>query len=1098
MKGFDNIQKKLESFYRKYYTNELIKGSILFFSLGLLYFLFTLFVEYFLWLQPFSRTFLFWFFIVVEGMLLYRFIVLPTVQLVRLKHGISEAQSSKIIGDHFPEVQDKLINLLQLRKESQETELLLASIEQKSKELQPIPFTKAVDFKKNVVYIKYLMIPLLILLVSFFTGAEEELTKSFSRVVNYKKEFVPPAPFEFSLETKNLKVIQGKSFQLGVTTVGAIIPDETKIFYENQQYFLQEKSNGIFSFTFTNVVNDVNFYLEANGVRSKTFRLQVIKTPTIQNIFVSLDYPSHTRKKDEIIENSSTLLVPEGTTIEWKVSTHQTDSLSFIENQKRSMFDIKDKNLFTYRKRVIKATSYQIASSNTELKDYEKLPFNIRVVKDEFPTILVQSNIDSITRGEAQFAGQISDDYGISKLELVYYDLERPETKKKVALDINKEKIQTFFYQFPDQLSLTEGVDYELYFQVFDNDGVNGVKKSISKKFSYRQKTEEEIDQEILENQRNTINDLEKTIQKQKDEKKALEDIQNELQNKKEINWSDKKKVDEFIKRQEQYKQMMERQTENLQENLEERKEENEMLKEKKNELQKRIEELKKLNKQNKLLEELQKMAEKLDKEELVRKAKKLAQQNKQQERSLERILELTKRFYVEEKTMQLANKLEQLSKKQDSLHNDQKDALEKQKEINQEFDKIAKELEELQKDNEKLKEPMEIPEMEEEKKETEEELNKSEENLQKQQKSQAKKNQKKASQKMKQMSQQMQQAMADMQANSIDENIDDLRKILENLVTFSFKQEDLMNKFDEISVRHPDFGKSLKKQNEIKTYFEHVDDSLYVLSMRLPQLSAKIQEDLSNAHYNLDQSLENFTENRFNSGISNQQYVMTAANSLSDFLSDLLNNMQNSSSSSGKGKGSGKSFSLPQLIQQQKGLSEEMKKGMQKGKENQQGKKGEKGEKGESKKGQGQSGEDEEMNGELFKIYQQQNALRQQLQEAIKEGGERAGDAKKVLKTMEELENEILEKGFSLSNLQRMQQLEYQLLKLDKAAFEQGKDNKRKSATNTGNYQKKIKDLEFKKRFFNQIEILNRQSLPLQENFEKKVQKYFSKTKSK
>ena len=81
---------------------------------------------------------------------------------------------------------------------------------------------------------------------------------------------------------------------------------------------------------------------------------------------------------------------------------------------------------------------------------------------------------------------------------------------------------------------------------------------------------------------------------------------------------------------------------------------------------------------------------------------------------------------------------------------------------------------------------------------------------------------------------------------------------------------------------------------------------------------------------------------------------------------------------------------------------------------------------------------------------YQQQNALRQQLQDAIKEGGEGVEEAKKVLKTMEQLENEILEKGFNQGTLQRMQQLEYQLLKLDKAAFEQGKDNKRKSNTNS------------------------------------------------
>ena len=38
------------------------------------------------------------------------------------------------------------------------------------------------------------------------------------------------------------------------------------------------------------------------------------------------------------------------------------------------------------------------------------------------------------------------------------------------------------------------------------------------------------------------------------------------------------------------------------------------------------------------------------------------------------------------------------------------------------------------------------------------------------------------------------------------------------------------------------------------------------------------------------------------------------------------------------------------------------------------------------------------------------------------------------------------------------------------------------------------LKELQFKKQFYNQMEILNRQSLPLQQDFEKKVQKYFSK----
>ena len=732
---------------------------------------------------------------------------------------------------------------------------------------------------------------------------------------------------------------------------------------------------------------------------------------------------------------------------------------------------------------------YTISSSNKHLQDFEKLSYNLRVIVDEFPSIIVQSNVDSVNVENAQFAGQVSDDYGINTLKVIYYNQDTPTQKKSFLLDIAKATTQTFFYEFPKEIILEKGVDYELYFQVSDNDAIHGNKKTNSKKFKYRKQTNEEFNQEQLKDQKETIQNLENAIQNQDQQKKTLQKIQQEFQNKKDLNWSDKKKVDEFLRRQKQYEQMMERQTENLQQSLEQKTEETESLQNKKQQLKKRIEELLTLNKQKKLLDELQKMADKLNKDELVKKAKQLAQQNKQQERSLERILELTKRFYVEEKTLQIAKKLESLSKKQDSLKNNNKKALEEQEKIGNEFDEISKELEELTKDNEKLKEPMDIPQQQEESEEIKQVLSKSEENLQNKQEEAAQKSQKKASKKMQQMSQKMQQAISDIQENSIDENIEDLRKILENLITFSFKQEDLLVKFNKISVRHPDFGKELKNQNELKTYFEHIDDSLFVLSMRLPVLSSKIQTELSNTHYNLDASLENLSENRFDVAGSNQQYVMTAVNNLADLLSSLLNDMQNNMGASGK-KGKGNSFSLPTLIEKQKGLSEQLKKGLKKKNGEKDGEKGKKeGEKGGNKFGE------EQLNGELFKIYQQQNILRGQLKEALNQGSENNDKIKKVLKTMEQLEDDILEKGFHQEIIQRMQQLEYELLKLDKAAFEQGKDKKRKSNTNSAAYQnKQLKELQFKKQFYNQMEILNRQSLPLQQDFEKKVQKYFSK----
>ncbi|MDK2773155.1 MAG: hypothetical protein KYX68_13175, partial [Flavobacterium sp.] len=149
MEAKSAIYSKLEAFIRKYYINEIIKGTLLFVGIGLLYFIFTLLVEHFLWLSISGRTILFWLFIFVEVFLLVRFIFIPAFKLFKLQKGIDLITASKIIGNHFTEVGDKLLNFLQLSTTNEQSELLLASIDQKAASLQPIPFTNAVDFSKN-------------------------------------------------------------------------------------------------------------------------------------------------------------------------------------------------------------------------------------------------------------------------------------------------------------------------------------------------------------------------------------------------------------------------------------------------------------------------------------------------------------------------------------------------------------------------------------------------------------------------------------------------------------------------------------------------------------------------------------------------------------------------------------------------------------------------------------------------------------------------------------------------------------------------------------------------------------------------------------
>lgn len=1092
MNEYSNIEQKLTEFTRKFYISEVIKGVILFVSFGLFYLFITLFVEYIFWLDTGFRTALFWLFIFIEFFLLYRFLLVPLFKLYGLTKGISFKESSRIIGQHFPEVADKLLNILELKESDSNSILVLASIEQKSLRIKNVPFASAIDFKKNGKYIPLLLIPFMVVLISWVFGIQSSLQESLQRVVNHQTAYQPPAPYSFNVLNKELRTIEREPISLEISTEGSVKPEEAKIYYNNQQYYLQRNAEGNFTHTISNPVDNINFYIATDQVTSPMYLIETIKTPTIKNINLSIDYPSYLRRKKEELSNASNIVVPEGSKIKWTVQTQKTDTVAFVANQKRSFFLQKEQGAFELNKRIKDPLSYQIKSSNQELKDYESLSFSVDVIKDEFPQIEVKSNIDSITQGDATFYGQIGDDYGIQKLQLVYYESDNSNQKKKVNLPVTKENIQFFSYEFPKGWELEDGVSYELFFQVYDNDGVNGSKYKKSQIFTYRKKTKEEVEEEILNEQKNAINNLEKSILNQQKQAKSWKDIQEELQNKKNIEWNDKKKIDNLLRRQEQYENMMDRQTDKLKQSLEQNKEEDQELSEKKEELKKRVDELKKLAKQNRLLDEIQKMAEKLNKEDLIKKTKELAQQNRQRERSLERILEMTKRFYVEQKTMQIANKIDKLSKKQSDLSKKSPlDSL-KQKEIEKEFDEVKKQLDELDQQNEKLKEPMNLPDVEQNKEEVQKSLNETKEEQNKKNELSSKKAQQKSAQNMKKMTQKMQQSMMQMQGESMEENADDLRRVLENLVLFSFEQEDLFEGFSDITSSHPDFGKKLKKQNVLKTHFEHIDDSLYVLSMRLPRLSTRIQNNLSSAHYNMDQALENFAQNRMYQGQSNQRYVMTASNNLADYLSNMLDNMKNAMSmQKGKGKKKSNEFSLPDLIQKQQGLSEEMKKGMQK---SQQKKEGE--QKGNSKGKQGQNGEDE--NGDLFEIYKKQVELRQMLENEMNKESDSDSPggrpSKKTLKTMEELENEILEKGFNPEVLNKMQLLEYELLKLEEAKLQQNKDNKRKSNTNLdtfpGNRFKSIKPLKL---FYNQLEILNKQSLPLQPRYKKKVRAYFS-----
>ncbi|CAM3341156.1 DUF4175 family protein [Aequorivita lipolytica] len=1129
MSTFSTIQQKLEEFIKKYYTNELIKGAILFFAIGLLYLLITLLVEYFLWLNPLGRRILFWTFIIVELALFVRFIAFPLAKLFKLQKGIDYEEASKIIGNHFPQVSDKLLNVIQLNQNQRESELLAASIDQKAIELQPVPFKSAVNFNKNAKYLKYAAIPVFVFLAFSVLGGIDVFSSSYKRVVQYDTAFEPPAPFSFILMNEDLNAVENKPFTLKIRTQGTAIPENASINFSGETYYMQQTAPGFFEYTFQQPVESIDFSLNANKVNSREYTLDVIKTPSLLNFEMVLDYPSYTGKRDEILKSTGNATIPEGTRVKWNVATKNTNEVTLKTADTTFSFASKDEN-FNFEKGIYSKLDYAITTSNEKLKDYENLSFTLNVVKDQFPEIDVQSKQDSTNSQRVFFLGQISDDYGLTKLRLVYFPESDEKQTKTQGLPLNKTNFDQFTYTFPGNLSLEEGISYEYYFEVFDNDAIHNYKSSKSGMYSFRKLTKSELEDQQLQNQQNAIKGLDKSLEEFKDQKQTLEELSQTQKEKNELNYNDKKKLDNFLKRQKQQEEMMKNFSKELKEELQNFQPENEEKDPFKEELEKRLDENEERLKENeKLLEELEKLQDKIQKEELTDKLEKLSKQNKNQEKNLEQLLELTKRYYVEKKAEKLAEELYELGEEQEELSEKsaEENTKEAQEELNKKFEEYKKQMDELQKENKGLKKPIDIPEDKPTEQQIDEEQDKATDKLEKQKPGEAGKNQKKAGEKMKQMGKAMKMQMQSGQMESIEEDVKMLRQIVDNLVVFSFQQEDLMEVFKKIEYGNPVFGKKLNVQNDLKTNFEHIDDSIFALSLRQPLIGTQINTSLTEIQYNIDKSLERLAENQTRQGIGNQQYTVTGANDLAVLLSEILSNMQmqmsmSMGSGSGKGKpspgsGSGSGFQLPDIIKKQESLSEKMKEGMNKGKKGSKGEgegegegegdgsgdgKGKNGkdgkdgqngnENGENKDGKGNS---EDMNGELFEIYKQQQDLRQQLQDRLSKEGLK-GNGGDLLKKMEGIEQQLLDKGFNQNTLQQMLNLKYELLKLDKADLEQGQENRRESQTNKKDFRNDSQPApEDIKEYFNSTEILNREALPLRQDYKNKVQEYFKET---
>ena len=417
-----------------------------------------------------------------------------------------------------------------------------------------------------------------------------------------------------------------------------------------------------------------------------------------------------------------------------------------------------------------------------------------------------------------------------------------------------------------------------------------------------------------------------------------------------------------------------------------------------------------------------------------------------------------------------------------DKKDGDKKDGLQKEQEsLKKEFNEVKKDLKDIEKESKELKnaDPMDTDKQQQEDISNEQEN--SQEEMEKGENEKSSKSQRNASKSMRKLAQKLAEKKKKSEAKQQQENMDDLRDILENLIHVSYDQERLMKEFKGVNLVDPRFVKLSQEQLKIQDDTKVIEDSLYALSKRVMQIETFVTRELSGMKRNMDESVRFIKERRLGQATSKQQFAMTSVNNLALMLSDVLKQMQEQMQAMmmpGQGQGKKGNQKMPSPGKQQSDLNEQM----------------------ESQSKGGKTGRSQSES--LAKMAAQQGAIRKMIQDAMnklkgtEKGKELGGQLGELMQKMEQTEEDLVNKRLDQNTINRNKQIVTRLLESEKAMQEQEEEQKRKSETARQQYDRQVPPAfqQYVKEKQKQTELLRTVPPSLSPFYKREVDKYFKK----
>ena len=750
-----SIRERLKTTRLKITRNALLAGLLLTFIIASSVWLLAVSLEAGLWLSTTYRTILLGtVLLAILGALIHQ-VGIPLARHAGWLSGLDELSVAKQVGKAVPEIEDRLVNMIQLTDgaHSHAPDVFLdQAVRSLGETISPLSFEPVLSTDRFKRYGMFALLPV-IALALFIGASPATFTDASHRILSPTENFTQPAAFSFSVQPGNIEIIRGDSVSFGINVRGDRMPVGVDLEYSfdgevrSSILGMTRESAGRYTYNLRDIRQSLRYRAISEGIESEWFTIRVIERPVIQHLNVRLDFPAYTALTGQTLDpNVGDIVAIEGTKVSIQLSlggaSAESGKLTFSDG---TTIDLElDTTAAKATFVVTKSTTYSFAVISFEgIRSDNAISYNVEAVADASPSIVFtapEPHTELTEEAVVFLTARISDDFGFSTMRLYYRRTEsRFGSTDSVFSNIrirnvagrllDQEVVHDWLLKEESGLDPVPGDVFEYYLRIWDNDTVHGPKGASTAIYSLRFPSLAEQYEALDRTQNDTDDKLERLMEEAESVRDAFEELRDDLRRKPESDFQDKRRLESLQSKQEQLESAVD-EISKLIEEMTEQMEDNDLVSEETLELFKELQQVvDEVNSPELMdaLNELQESMQNMNPAEMQKNLNEFEFNEKMYNQRLERAVELFKQMRVQQDLEEAARRAEELKNLEDKIQeetarlqneqkaadaNKEKNTDEKQQESsgdNQQKDaeQLAKEQEQAAKDMKALEEKL-------------------------------------------------------------------------------------------------------------------------------------------------------------------------------------------------------------------------------------------------------------------------------------------------------------------------------------------------------------------------------------------------------